>query len=296
MDDGGDRAARPDEVRERLALPVATGQRLRALWRSAPSVAVWSRRATLRLGSPGVGAGSPTPDVRVGAAGARAPAPGAGAAWARLARAHRPGDGRAGLLVLGLVGRLDLRDRVGLGLVERLAAPAARGRARRGAARSRSSSATTSSSASSTIRRTSSSTSCWVAVEVGCAPGSSGLVLRPSATATGPIASLMPQRPTMPRAIWVSCWMSDSAPVVMLPVDDLLGGAAAERDLDLADAAPRARSRSGRPPGVESVTPSACPRGMIEIFRTGSAPGVSIPTQRVAGLVVGGALAVGVGS
>ena len=42
------------------------------------------------------------------------------------------------------------------------------------------------------------------------------LLLRGS-TAIGPIASLIPQRPTMPRAIWVSCWMSDSAPVVIVP-------------------------------------------------------------------------------
>ena len=33
----------------------------------------------------------------------------------------------------------------------------------------------------------------------------------------GPMASLMPQRVTIPRAIPVSCWMSDSAPVVMFP-------------------------------------------------------------------------------
>ena len=36
-------------------------------------------------------------------------------------------------------------------------------------------------------------------------------------TATAPIASLIPQRPTMLRAMRVSCWMSDSAPVVVSP-------------------------------------------------------------------------------
>ena len=36
-------------------------------------------------------------------------------------------------------------------------------------------------------------------------------------TAIGPMLRLMPQRPTMPRAIPVSCWMSDSAPVVIVP-------------------------------------------------------------------------------
>ena len=52
-------------------------------------------------------------------------------------------------------------------------------------------------------------------------------------TAIGPIAWLIPQRPTIWRAIRVSCWMSDSAPVVDVAEHDLLGGAAAERDLDL---------------------------------------------------------------
>ena len=39
---------------------------------------------------------------------------------------------------------------------------------------------------------------------------------RPSVgmTVSGPTALLMPQRPTIWRAISVSCWMSDSAPVV----------------------------------------------------------------------------------
>ena len=36
-------------------------------------------------------------------------------------------------------------------------------------------------------------------------------------TAIGPNARLMPQRPTIRRAIAVSCWMSDSAPVVRSP-------------------------------------------------------------------------------
>jgi hypothetical protein len=36
-------------------------------------------------------------------------------------------------------------------------------------------------------------------------------------TVIGPIASLMPQRPTIWRAICVSCWKSDSAPVVRSP-------------------------------------------------------------------------------
>ena len=49
------------------------------------------------------------------------------------------------------------------------------------------------------------------------APGRSGPFGSEGRTATGPIASLMPQRPTIRRAISVSCWMSDSAPVVISP-------------------------------------------------------------------------------
>ena len=73
----------------------------------------------------------------------------------------------------------------------------------------------TSCSAVSTIRRASSSTVCCVAGETGEPPGSIWPSSRPSPSASGPIASLMPQRPTIPRAILVSCWMSDSAPVVI---------------------------------------------------------------------------------
>ena len=52
-------------------------------------------------------------------------------------------------------------------------------------------------------------------------------------TATNPTASLIPQRPTIPRASIVACWMSDSAPVVMVAEGDLLRHAAAHGHLDL---------------------------------------------------------------
>ena len=39
--------------------------------------------------------------------------------------------------------------------------------------------------------------------------------------------------------------------------------------------------------GAANVTPSASPRGMIETFRTGSAPSVSMPDDRVPAFVVG---------
>ena len=76
--------------------------------------------------------------------------------------------------------------------------------------------------------------------ETSAAPGRNGPAPSRGSTATGPIAELMPQRPTIWRAISVSCWMSDSAPVRRLAEDDLLRRAAAERDLDLRVAA-RAR-------------------------------------------------------
>ena len=53
--------------------------------------------------------------------------------------------------------------------------------------------------------------------EAGWEPGRSGPFSSCGRTAIGPIASLIPQRPTIPRAIDVSCWMSDSAPVVIVP-------------------------------------------------------------------------------
>ena len=87
----------------------------------------------------------------------------------------------------------------------------------------------TSSCAAETSVRTSSSIRRWVSSEVSGGPG------HPSwrRTVIVPIFSLMPQRPTIWRAIWVSCWKSDSAPGRQIAEDDLLGTAAAERDLDL---------------------------------------------------------------
>ena len=52
--------------------------------------------------------------------------------------------------------------------------------------------------------------------DLGCA-GQEGPAPSRGTTATGPIAGLMPQRPTIWRAISVSCWMSDSAPVLVSP-------------------------------------------------------------------------------
>jgi hypothetical protein len=71
--------------------------------------------------------------------------------------------------------------------------------------------------ASSTIRRTSSSISWRIASETSDAPGSSGPCASDGITAIGPIALLIPQRPTIWRAICVSCWMSDSAPAEIEP-------------------------------------------------------------------------------
>ena len=73
------------------------------------------------------------------------------------------------------------------------------------------------SCSSSTMRRTSASTSSWVASETGSAPGSSVLWPSCGATVRKPTFSLIPQRCTIPRAMRVTCWMSDSAPVVDSP-------------------------------------------------------------------------------
>ena len=109
-------------------------------------------------------------------------------------------------------------------------------------------------------------------------------------TVTGPIASDMPQRPDhLP---------GDVAHLVEVALgagrhvaeDDLLGRPAAERADDPAAQVFRARSRSGRLDGLWKVTPSACPRGMMVILRTGSAPGVSMPSSAWPRLVEGGAL------
>jgi hypothetical protein len=87
----------------------------------------------------------------------------------------------------------------------------------------------------------------------------------------------MPQRPTIWRAIRGQLLDVGLGAGGEVAEDDLLGDAAAERDLDLPS-----RWRSSKlkrsASGAEKVTPSAIPRGMIETLRTGSAPGVSMPT------------------
>jgi hypothetical protein len=65
--------------------------------------------------------------------------------------------------------------------------------------------------------RASSSTSCCMAGDTGAPPGGGAPSWAASATASGPMASLIPHRPTMPRTICVRFWMSDSAPVVISP-------------------------------------------------------------------------------
>ena len=79
------------------------------------------------------------------------------------------------------------------------------------------SSRVTSACASSTIRRTSWSITSCVAGETSETPGSSAPWASDGMTATGPIFGLMPQRPTIWRAMRVSCWMSDSAPALIVP-------------------------------------------------------------------------------
>ena len=69
--------------------------------------------------------------------------------------------------------------------------------------------------------------------ETSAAPGRKGPAPSRGITATGPIAGLMPQRPTIWRAISVSCWMSDSAPVLVSPKTISSAARPAERDVDL---------------------------------------------------------------
>ena len=111
-------------------------------------------------------------------------------------------------------------------------------------------------------------------------PGSDAAVGKPGggSTVTGPIAVDIPHRPTICRAMLLTWSRSLSAPVVMSPYTT----SSAARP----PSAPVMRSRrySEEYPyrsvdGAWKVTPSAWPRGMIEIFRTGSAPGVSMPTS-----------------
>jgi hypothetical protein len=111
-------------------------------------------------------------------------------------------------------------------------------------------------SASSTSRRTSWSISRWVCAETSETPGSSGPLPSLGSTDTGPTLSLIPHRPTIERAIWVSCWMSDSAPVVISPYTTC---SATRPPSDTRILASRSSSvydtRSAS--GVDSVTPSA---------------------------------------
>ena len=110
-------------------------------------------------------------------------------------------------------------------------------------------------------------------------------------TASGPIASLMPQRPTIWRAISVSCWMSDSAPVLM---------------------SPNTTSSAARPPSATLIFAQQLRLAVVEAVGVGRREGHAErqparddrdlahrvgalgehADDRVAGLVVGGAAAV----
>ena len=92
------------------------------------------------------------------------------------------------------------------------------------------------------MRRTSSSISSCVLAETSDAPGRNGPAPSRGSTASGPIASLMPQRPTIWRAICGQLLDVGLGAGVDLAEDDLLGGAAAERDLDLREQLVLARS------------------------------------------------------
>ena len=98
----------------------------------------------------------------------------------------------------------------------------------------------------------------------------------PGMTAIGPIVGLIPQRPTICRAIPVSCWMSDSAPVLISP--NTISSAARPPSATLIFATGPLAVVEAVGVGRGERHAERQPRGMIETLRTGSAPGVSIPT------------------
>ena len=110
-------------------------------------------------------------------------------------------------------------------------------------------------------------------------------------TAIGPTASLMPQRPTMLRAISVSCWMSDSAPVVISPktISSATRPPRATLILDIRNAAVVGDAVAlGRREGDAQRHPARDDRHLAH--RVGA--GGEHADDRVAALVVGGAAAV----
>ena len=69
----------------------------------------------------------------------------------------------------------------------------------------------------------------------------------------GPISELMPQRPTIWRAIPVSCWMSDSAPVVGSPSLQGLVGSGGGKSLAVTGVLAALAARGARPDGWVSL-------------------------------------------
>ena len=113
---------------------------------------------------------------------------------------------------------LDAGGRVGVVLVERLVLEQRVPRASRASSRFSASSAThllVRLARRSAAPRRRSAPAC--APRPRTRPGAAGPRPSDGRTASGPISSLIPQRPTIWRAISVSCWMSDSAPVVGSP-------------------------------------------------------------------------------
>ena len=207
-------------------------------------------------------------------------------------RARRASQCRLGARPAGFARQS--RGGVGVGLVERLVLEQGGDERVEVARGARAAASATSACAVSTIRLTSSSTSCWVASEVSATPGSSGPMPSCGSTAIGPIARLMPQRPTMWRAIRVSCWMSDSAPVVRSP--NTISSAARPPSATLICASRWRSSKLKRSAsGAEKVTPERLAARDDRDLANRVGAGREHPDDRVAGLVVGGAAAVLVG-
>ena len=140
------------------------------------------------------------------------------------------------------------------------------------------------------MRRTSSSTSAGCAAETASPPGSNGPRAVRGQDRERADVSLMPQRPTMWRAIPVSWSISDSAPVVVWPYTSSSAARPPSATLIFA----RARRPVAESIGLrrrEGHAERDSPRDDRDLPHRVGAFGEHAD-DRVAGLVVGGALAV----
>ena len=131
-----------------------------------------------------------------------------------------------------------------------------------------------------------------VPADTSDAPGRNGPRPSRGSTATGPTAvAHAPAADHLARDLASAAGCRTRRRSLGLAVDDSSAARPPSATLIFA-AAPERAVVEAVASGAENVTPSARPRGMIEILRTGSAPSVSIPTIAWPRLVVRGAAAV----